>query len=227
MWKDTKKLGVGIAQNDKGFVYIVCKYDPEGNIPGLYDKNVIIPDEKMVHATDICILPPLTSPSKKKGKTTKARFGTSTVTVQTSSKSEPGSVASASDFKASSTHSQQPSSTITQDLPIDGTAYSKLPDRGSSTVPTSTATQTDILASLHSTSTYPPASIQTDFSASFDSNSATSTQTASASTTVPSYTIASETKSEKSTHLGSITWSRIMPSTSTVMPSALTGWCIK
>uniref|UniRef100_A0A0N4ZTB8 SCP domain-containing protein n=1 Tax=Parastrongyloides trichosuri TaxID=131310 RepID=A0A0N4ZTB8_PARTI len=40
VWKNTKKAGFGIAEND-GIIYIVCQYDPPGNILDQYKENVL------------------------------------------------------------------------------------------------------------------------------------------------------------------------------------------
>lgn len=39
IWKDTKELGVGIAQKNGKFI-LVCNYRPPGNVEGEFEKNV-------------------------------------------------------------------------------------------------------------------------------------------------------------------------------------------
>ncbi|XP_033220497.1 uncharacterized protein LOC117175064 isoform X2 [Belonocnema kinseyi] len=41
VWKETEKVGVGMATSAKGHVYIVCNYDPPGNVIGQFAKNVL------------------------------------------------------------------------------------------------------------------------------------------------------------------------------------------
>ncbi|XP_068989798.1 Golgi-associated plant pathogenesis-related protein 1-like [Neodiprion pinetum] len=43
IWKSTLELGVGISLHFSGRVYIVCCYDPVGNISGNYNANVLPP----------------------------------------------------------------------------------------------------------------------------------------------------------------------------------------
>lgn len=51
VWRDSTELGVGMARNRNGEVYVVCNYNPAGNFLGSFIENV---------------LPPVTSsPSKK------------------------------------------------------------------------------------------------------------------------------------------------------------------
>lgn len=40
MWKKTAHLGVGIAQSEKGNLFVVCNYDPKGNIVEAFKENV-------------------------------------------------------------------------------------------------------------------------------------------------------------------------------------------
>lgn len=40
IWKETIKMGVGLATSEKGQVYVVCNYEPAGNIVGEYAKNI-------------------------------------------------------------------------------------------------------------------------------------------------------------------------------------------
>ncbi|CAH0392347.1 unnamed protein product [Bemisia tabaci] len=43
VWKDSQRLGVGIAKSN-GHVYVVCNYDPAGNVGGMYAENVLQPN---------------------------------------------------------------------------------------------------------------------------------------------------------------------------------------
>lgn len=40
VWKETKELGVGIAESKCGLYYICCNYYPAGNVEGKYKENV-------------------------------------------------------------------------------------------------------------------------------------------------------------------------------------------
>lgn len=40
VWKESKELGVGIARNKTGAIYVVGNYDPPGNMIGSYSANV-------------------------------------------------------------------------------------------------------------------------------------------------------------------------------------------
>uniref|UniRef100_A0A7E4UN71 SCP domain-containing protein n=1 Tax=Panagrellus redivivus TaxID=6233 RepID=A0A7E4UN71_PANRE len=40
VWKASKKLGVGVARSEQGNWYVVCNYDPSGNVPGKFGDNV-------------------------------------------------------------------------------------------------------------------------------------------------------------------------------------------
>uniref|UniRef100_A0A7E4UX96 SCP domain-containing protein n=1 Tax=Panagrellus redivivus TaxID=6233 RepID=A0A7E4UX96_PANRE len=40
VWKASKKLGVGVARSEQGNWYVVCNYDPPGNVPGKFGDNV-------------------------------------------------------------------------------------------------------------------------------------------------------------------------------------------
>uniref|UniRef100_T1GJX7 SCP domain-containing protein n=1 Tax=Megaselia scalaris TaxID=36166 RepID=T1GJX7_MEGSC len=42
VWKNSKKLGVAIAQKEKTII-VVANYDPPGNIKNRYDSNVLPP----------------------------------------------------------------------------------------------------------------------------------------------------------------------------------------
>ncbi|XP_050424745.1 Golgi-associated plant pathogenesis-related protein 1-like [Adelges cooleyi] len=46
IWKDTKELGAGAAKSENGGVFLVCLYDPPGNIIGQFMKNVNPPTER-------------------------------------------------------------------------------------------------------------------------------------------------------------------------------------
>ena len=39
VWKGSKKLGLGVAQDRSGKRYVVAQYDPVGNIEGKYEVN--------------------------------------------------------------------------------------------------------------------------------------------------------------------------------------------
>lgn len=41
MWKDSTELGVGMARNRNGEVYVVCNYNPAGNFLGSFTENVL------------------------------------------------------------------------------------------------------------------------------------------------------------------------------------------
>lgn len=40
VWKDSQQLGVGVAKNSKGQVFVVCNYDPPGNYVGQFATKV-------------------------------------------------------------------------------------------------------------------------------------------------------------------------------------------
>ncbi|XP_012282622.1 Golgi-associated plant pathogenesis-related protein 1 [Orussus abietinus] len=40
VWKETLKVGVGLATSTGGTVYVVCNYDPPGNVVGQFPKSV-------------------------------------------------------------------------------------------------------------------------------------------------------------------------------------------
>lgn len=40
VWKDSKQLGVGVAKNNRGQIFVVCNYNPPGNYTGRYSMNV-------------------------------------------------------------------------------------------------------------------------------------------------------------------------------------------
>jgi len=52
VWKDTTKVGVGIALND-AVAYVVAKYLKAGNIPGGYPKNVACKKGKSIFLSNI------------------------------------------------------------------------------------------------------------------------------------------------------------------------------
>ena len=39
-WKNTKKLGIGMAQAADGWIYTVANYFPSGNVQGEFNRNV-------------------------------------------------------------------------------------------------------------------------------------------------------------------------------------------
>jgi uncharacterized protein YkwD len=41
VWKASRRLGVGVAKSGRGQWFVVCNYDPAGNISGLFDQNVL------------------------------------------------------------------------------------------------------------------------------------------------------------------------------------------
>ncbi len=41
VWKDTTKLGCGKAKSTDGKVFVVCNYDPPGNVQGQFSQNVL------------------------------------------------------------------------------------------------------------------------------------------------------------------------------------------
>lgn len=40
VWRDSSELGVGMARNRNGEVYVVCNYNPAGNFLGSFVDNV-------------------------------------------------------------------------------------------------------------------------------------------------------------------------------------------
>lgn len=45
IWRDSTELGVGMARNRNGEVYVVCNYNPAGNFLGSFTENVLPPVE--------------------------------------------------------------------------------------------------------------------------------------------------------------------------------------
>lgn len=43
IWRDSTELGVGMARNRNGEVYVVCNYNPAGNFLGSFTENVLQP----------------------------------------------------------------------------------------------------------------------------------------------------------------------------------------
>ncbi|XP_020278788.1 protein PRY1-like isoform X1 [Pseudomyrmex gracilis] len=43
IWRDSTELGVGMARNRNGEVYVVCNYNPAGNFLGSFTENVLPP----------------------------------------------------------------------------------------------------------------------------------------------------------------------------------------
>ncbi|XP_014609324.1 PREDICTED: uncharacterized protein LOC106789540 isoform X1 [Polistes canadensis] len=43
VWRDSTELGVGMARNRNGEVYVVCNYNPAGNFLGSFTDNVLTP----------------------------------------------------------------------------------------------------------------------------------------------------------------------------------------
>ncbi|XP_048876872.1 uncharacterized protein LOC125746656 [Brienomyrus brachyistius] len=48
VWKDSQEMGIGMATDGKGTVFVVAQYRPAGNItnPGYYERNVLPPQSK-------------------------------------------------------------------------------------------------------------------------------------------------------------------------------------
>lgn len=46
MWRSSTELGVGMARNRNGEVYVVCNYNPAGNFLGSFMENVLPPSER-------------------------------------------------------------------------------------------------------------------------------------------------------------------------------------
>lgn len=42
VWRTTEKLGCGMAQNDINIIYVLCFYNPPGNLDGQYDSNIML-----------------------------------------------------------------------------------------------------------------------------------------------------------------------------------------
>lgn len=57
MWKDSTELGVGMARNRNGEVYVVCNYNPAGNFLGSFTENVLPLGVKPLKKTLIEALP--------------------------------------------------------------------------------------------------------------------------------------------------------------------------
>ncbi|XP_012063968.1 PREDICTED: uncharacterized protein LOC105627292 [Atta cephalotes] len=57
IWRDSTELGVGMARNRNGEVYVVCNYNPAGNFLGSFTENVLPPVEasptKRINFTDL------------------------------------------------------------------------------------------------------------------------------------------------------------------------------
>uniref|UniRef100_A0A0K8R620 Putative antigen 5 protein n=1 Tax=Ixodes ricinus TaxID=34613 RepID=A0A0K8R620_IXORI len=43
VWKSTTHVGCGYAVSSTSKIFVVCKYYPQGNIPGQYQSNVLRP----------------------------------------------------------------------------------------------------------------------------------------------------------------------------------------
>ena len=41
VWRESRELGIGMAKNRSGEVFIVANYDPPGNYIGSFEKNVL------------------------------------------------------------------------------------------------------------------------------------------------------------------------------------------
>lgn len=41
VWAGTKTMGLGLATGADGKMYVVCNYDPRGNVDGEFDSNVM------------------------------------------------------------------------------------------------------------------------------------------------------------------------------------------
>ncbi|XP_012340177.1 uncharacterized protein LOC100872406 isoform X5 [Apis florea] len=57
VWKDSTELGVGMARNRNGEVYVVCNYNPAGNFLGSFTENVLPLGVKPLKKTLIEALP--------------------------------------------------------------------------------------------------------------------------------------------------------------------------
>ncbi|XP_011688654.1 PREDICTED: uncharacterized protein LOC105450498 isoform X4 [Wasmannia auropunctata] len=55
IWRDSTELGVGMARNRNGEVYVVCNYNPAGNFLGSFTENVLPPVDaaKQTNFTDL------------------------------------------------------------------------------------------------------------------------------------------------------------------------------
>ncbi|XP_018341218.1 PREDICTED: uncharacterized protein LOC108747851 isoform X2 [Trachymyrmex septentrionalis] len=57
IWRDSTELGVGMARNRNGEVYVVCNYNPAGNFLGSFTENVLSPVDigptKRIHFIDL------------------------------------------------------------------------------------------------------------------------------------------------------------------------------
>lgn len=57
IWRDSTELGVGMARNRNGEVYVVCNYNPAGNFLGSFTENVLPPVDasptKRINFTDL------------------------------------------------------------------------------------------------------------------------------------------------------------------------------
>lgn len=57
IWRDSTELGVGMARNRNGEVYVVCNYNPAGNFLGSFTENVLPPVDagptKRIDFTDL------------------------------------------------------------------------------------------------------------------------------------------------------------------------------
>ncbi|XP_011868301.1 PREDICTED: uncharacterized protein LOC105562243 isoform X2 [Vollenhovia emeryi] len=57
IWRDSTELGVGMARNRNGEVYVVCNYNPAGNFLGSFTENVLPPADagpaKRINFTDL------------------------------------------------------------------------------------------------------------------------------------------------------------------------------
>ncbi|XP_006617222.2 uncharacterized protein LOC102671417 isoform X2 [Apis dorsata] len=57
VWKDSTELGVGMARNRNGEVYVVCNYNPAGNFLGSFTENVLPLGVKPIKKTLLEALP--------------------------------------------------------------------------------------------------------------------------------------------------------------------------
>ncbi|KAL2742198.1 101 kDa malaria antigen-like isoform X2 [Vespula maculifrons] len=46
VWKETKFMGFGMVTSPTGQIYIVCNYDPPGNVEEKFAENVLPPKEE-------------------------------------------------------------------------------------------------------------------------------------------------------------------------------------
>lgn len=40
LWSKTKEIGCGTAKSQDNYIYVVCNYNPPGNVEGFYKENL-------------------------------------------------------------------------------------------------------------------------------------------------------------------------------------------